>query len=135
MVEGGVNPLLLPFEGEKMTLKEKNKARPEVKITLDKERTLRFDLNAMVAFEDATGKSLMDGTFDSAMMSIRDLRAMLWACLLHEDDALTEKNVGSLIIPDNMLDVAAKLNEAFEVAMPESEGKEAPPLAKTPQSG
>lgn len=112
-----------------------NKANPRVKITLDKERILKFDLNAMVAFEEATGKSLMDGTFESSKMSIRDLRAMLFACLLHEDDALTEKQVGSLITPDNMLEVASKLNDAFEVAMPESEGKETPPLAEKPQSG
>jgi len=112
-----------------MTTPKVNKAKPEVKIILDKERTLKFDLNSMVAFEEATGKSLMDGTFDSNKMSIRDLRAMLWACLIHEDDALTEKHVGSLITPDNMLEITLKLNEAFEVAMPESEGKEKPPLA------
>lgn len=112
-----------------------NKTKPEVKIVLDKERALKFDLNAMVAFEEATSKSLMNGTFDSKKMSTRDLRAMLWACLIHEDDALTEKHVGSLITPDNMLEITSALNEAFEVAMPESEDKKTPPLAEKPSGG
>ena len=120
-----------PKRGKKVA----NKAKPEVKIVLDKERTLLFDLNAMVAFEEATGRSLMDGTLDSSNMSTRDLRAMLWACLTHEDDALTEKQVGSWITPDNMLEVASKLNEAFVVAMPESGDKEAAPLAEAPSTG
>lgn len=119
----------------KRKAKVANKAKPEVKVALDKERTLLFDLNAMVAFEGATGRNLMDGTFDSSNMSTKDLRAMLWACLVHEDDALTEKQVGSWITPDNMLEVASKLNEAFEAAMPESKGKEAAPLAKAPSTG
>lgn len=124
----------------KNTQKQKpsvNKTRPEVKITLDKERTLKLDLNAMVAFEEATGKSLVGG-FDSGSMTPRDLRAMLWACLIHEDDELTEKQVGALVTADNMLDIASKLNDAFEVAMPETEktkkggGKEPGPLAASP---
>lgn len=101
-----------------------NKAKPGVKIILDKERTLKLDLNAMVAFEEASGKNLLDGSFQSSSMSPKDLRTMLWACLVHEDDALTEKQVGSWITVSNMVEIASKLNEAFEVAMPESEGKE-----------
>lgn len=117
------------------TPKVKNKANPGVKITLDKERTLKLDLNAMAAFEEATGKSLMDGSFQSSNMSIRDVRAMLWACLIHEDDALTEKQVGSWVNMSNMLEVASKLNEAFEVAVPEGKGGETGPLAEAPPGG
>ena len=112
-----------------------NKTRPSVKITLDKDRTLLFNLNAMVSFEEATGKNLMDGTFDSKDMSLRDLRAILWACLIHEDETLTEREVGSFITPDNMIRVTSVLKEAFEVAMPESEGKKEGPLAKKPPNG
>lgn len=113
--------------------KVKNKAKPLVKVTLDKERTLKFDLNSMVAFEEATGKSLMDETFDSEDMSTKDLRAMLWACLLPEDDTLTEKQVGSFLTPDNMLEIISKLGETFDVAMPG--GKEAGPLVGKPPRG
>ena len=112
-----------------------NKAKPGVKITLDKERTLKLDLNAMITFEEATGKSFAEGSFGRGNMSPGDLRTILWACLLHEDDTLTEKQVGSWVAMDNMVEVASKLNEAFEVALPRSEGKETAPLAKTPPRG
>ena len=97
-----------------------SRVRPEVKITFDKERTFRLDLNAMITFEEATGKSLIDGTFKANKMSPKELRSMLWVILLHEDDSLTEKQVGSWVTVNNMVEVTTKLNEAFEVAMPEA---------------
>lgn len=112
-----------------------NRARPGVKIILDKERTLKLDLNAMVAFEEATGKSFAEGSFERGEMSPRDLRAILWACLIHEDETLTEKQAGSLVTVGNMVEVASKLNEAFEVALPEREGGETGPLAAKPRRG
>lgn len=115
--------------------KEKNKTKPGVKITLDKVRTLKLDLNAMAAFEEATGKSLTDGSFKSRNMSPKNLRAMLWACLVHEDDTLTEQQVGSMVTVSNIMEIAGKLNEAFEVAMPESGDKQTVPLAKKPRRG
>jgi len=115
--------------------KAKLKVNPGVKITLDKERTLKLTLNAMVDFEEATGKSLMRGTFKSSKMSPRELRVMLWACLRDEDPELTQEQVGSWITVGNLMEVTAKLNEAFEVAMPESGGKQTTPLVKKPPRG
>lgn len=118
------------------TLEVKNKAKPVVKITLDKERTLKLDLNAMVAFEEAAGKKFVDASFDKGKMSPKDLRAILWACLIHEDDALTVKQVGSWVTASNLIEVTLKLNKAFEVALPKSEGEETAPLvAETPPGG
>lgn len=107
-----------------------NKARPDVKIMLDRERTLRLDLNAMISYEDATKKSLFDGSFQGANFSAKDMRAMLWACLLHDDPTLTLEIVGSLISVDNMTDVASKLNETFEVAVPKAKRKSGRPLPR-----
>ena len=118
-----------------MVKSDTKKVKPEVKITLDKERTLRFDLNAMVEFEEVTGKSLLSGKFKSGKMTPRDLRVMLWACLMHEDESLTEKQVGSWVTVHNMKEISDKLNEAFEVAMPESEAKEEAPLVGKPPLG
>ncbi len=117
-----------------MTSKNKIQVRPAVKINLDKERTLKLDLNAMVAFEEVTGHNLMKGQFKSDDMTPKDLRAILWACLLHEDENLTEKQVGSWITAENMEEIAEHLNESFELAMPQSEGKNVP-LAKKPPHG
>lgn len=117
------------------TPKVKIKTNPGVKVTLDKERTLLLNLNAMVSFEEVTGVSLMKGTFKSSNMTPKDLRAMLWACLVHEDDTLTLEQVGSLVTVGNLMEITAKLNEAFEVAMPEKGGKQTVPLVKKPRRG
>ncbi|MFA5439638.1 hypothetical protein [Dehalococcoides sp.] len=91
-----------------------------IPITLDKVRNLRLDLNAMVAFEEATGKSVFKIGAD---MSARDIRALLWACLRHEDKGLTLEAVGQMVTSQNIPELNARLVEAFNAAMPEAEGE------------
>ena len=108
-----------------------SKTAPKVPITLDKKRHLLLDLNAMAAFEDATGKNIMRG-FGSAEMTAKDLRALLWACLLHEDENLTIEGAGRLIHTGNLDAVTESLGEAWSAAMPEAEEEqesEGDPLA------
>lgn len=107
-----------------------NKVKPEVKIMLDRERTLVLDLNSMVSYEEVTGKNLFNEGFESVNASAKDMRVMLWACLLHDDPSLTLEQVGSIISIDNMSKVASRLNEAFEVAVPKTKRKSASPLPK-----
>ena len=80
-------------------------------ITLDRPRSLRFDLNALVAVEDATGKALQDALTDRSMKS---LRVILWAGLRHEDADLTLDDVGSFV-DASALDVAL---EALRASLP-----------------
>jgi len=96
-----------------------------VTINLDKERHLTLNLNAMVAFEKATGKSLFQP--DSLKeMTASDIRALLWACMLQEEPALTLEQVGAMITFDNMAEVNQAIAKAWEVNSPD-------PLAqKTP---
>lgn len=110
-----------------------SKARPDVKIMLDKERILCLDLNAMCEFEIVTGKNLFDGSFRGDDLSARDMRALLWSCLLGDDPTLTLKQVGSMISIDNMSEVASRLNEAYDVAVPEikRKRKSANPLSRS----
>jgi hypothetical protein len=97
-----------------------NKAKPEVKITLDKERTLTMDLNAMVRFEQQTGKNLLSGdTFKS--ISATDLRVLLWACLKGEDMELMQEQVGAMIHPGNMEYVSEVLSQMWNISMPEKD--------------
>jgi len=113
------------------------KVRPEVRIELDKSRTLLLDLNGMVAFEEVTGKNLFDKEVAESLskeIHPKDLRALLWACLMHEDEELTEKQVGHLISIGNIMEVTQKVTEAYSAAMPESKG-EPPPLAKRRRTG
>lgn len=104
-----------------------SKVNPGVKIVLDKERTLLLDLNAMVRYEEVTGKSLFKG-IDLNNMGAKELRALIWACLVHEDSNLTLKDVGAWINADNMTAFAQKLDAAVSNAVPEKKG-DSDPLA------
>ena len=100
-------------------------------IMLDKPRRLLLDLNAMVDFEKATGKSMwsLGETF-----SATDLRALLWACLRHEDELLLQKDVGAMIHMGNIAELGKTLTEVYQKSMPEDKKvkkarKKASPLA------
>lgn len=81
------------------------------------ERTIRFDLNALAELEDRYGS--VDTAFaELDKNSIKALRFILWAGLMHEDDSLTEKQVGSLIDINFMSELMSKLEVAFESDMP-----------------
>jgi hypothetical protein len=98
-----------------------NKVNPIMKIDLDKPRSIKFDLNAMVYLEETTGKSLQE-IYNGQAPSMSSLRAILWACLIHEDPALTLEQVGSLVSMENMAEVSAKIAEALNAALPEGKG-------------
>ena len=105
-----------------------DKAKPKILIMLDKKRHLLLDLNAMVAFEDVTGKNLMQG-LGANELTAKDFRALLWACLYHEDKDLTIEAVGGMIHSGNLDDITNNLAKAWDVAMPEAEEGEEDPLA------
>ncbi|MCK5643554.1 MAG: hypothetical protein KAJ19_22325 [Gammaproteobacteria bacterium] len=95
-------------------------------IVLDKPRRLLLDLNAMVDFEKATNKNIWSL---GENFSATDLRALLWACLRHEDEELLPGDVGKMIHTGNMEMVGKALNDIYKKAMPEGgKGKKRPPL-------
>lgn len=79
-----------------------NKQRGSIKVMLDKERTIKFNLNTLIDVEDALGFSLAD-LGDN--VSIKVMRTLLHAGLKHEDAELTEEMVGEMISLDNMAEV------------------------------
>jgi hypothetical protein len=87
-----------------------NKQRGEAKITLDKERVIKFNLNTLISIEDKIGFSLSEM---GENVSIRTMRTMLTEGLRHEDAEITEDYVGALITMDNMQDV----QDALAIAM------------------
>lgn len=92
----------------------------EVKIVLDKERHLRFDLNAFAEIEEAYGS--IDEAFKAMEKgSIKALRVLLWAGLVHEDESLTVKQVGSLIGLADLKDLSTKISELLKDSMPAGE--------------
>ncbi|WP_044895964.1 hypothetical protein [Bacillus alveayuensis] len=91
-----------------------------VKITLDKERTMKFDLNALCELEEAFG-TLEEAFKSLEKMSMKAIRKLLHASLVHEDESLTEKQVGQLIDINNIQYVAQKIQEAFQESSPKAE--------------
>lgn len=93
-----------------------------VKITLidGVERTIKFTLNAMAELEDRYG-SVEEAFKQLDNNSIKAVRCILWAGLIHEDPDLTEQQVGNLIDIQYMQELMASLGDAFDVDMPEAE--------------
>lgn len=79
-----------------------------VSITLDRERNLKLDLNAMSEFEELTGKSLF--TIGEALGQARYIRAMLYACMKSAKEEITLEEVGDLIDMDNFEYLHSRLN-------------------------
>jgi hypothetical protein len=101
---------------------------PTVQVDLGdgKTRNLRYDLNAFCDLERVTGKSITE--FSSP--SITDVRALVWAGLLHEEPGLTEREVGALLGMADVQDVMGLVAEALGLAMPEAEANGNSPLGK-----
>jgi hypothetical protein len=91
-----------------------NKQKAMVSITLDKKRNIRFTLNALAEIEDSLGIPL--SKLQEVELGIKTVRTMLWAGLIHEDEELTEKQVGNMVDFTNLEEVQKKVSEAFATA-------------------
>jgi len=67
-----------------------------VSITLDKERNLLLDFNAIADAGEVAGKEVME-FITGESVSFPGMRALLWAGLKHEDPKLTVRATGDLI--------------------------------------
>ena len=86
-----------------------------------KKRTLRFTLNALAELEDRYGS--VQNAFDKLEKenSMKALRCVLWAGLIHESPELTEREVGDLIDTNYMQELMGTLNGALNSDMPASD--------------
>lgn len=90
-------------------------AKQSVTIILDKPRSLRYGMNALVRIEELLGKPITKLDFEN--ISINDLRTIMYAGLYHEDKTLTPESVGDLIDEYSDISLAAeKLGEAMTAA-------------------
>ena len=111
-----------------------NQAAPEIEVVLDRPRKLRFDLNAMIRLEEALGINLLGQADENAeakveaeaLESLRGIRAMLWACLIHEDPDLTPEYVGTLLHVGNLAQISALMQRIWSLSTPKA-GKSRPP--------
>ena len=87
------------------------KTKNMVTINLDKERHLYFNLNSLELIEDLTGKTI-DKIGEG--MSMKMLKAIVFAGLVHEDKALTLEAVGDMIGFEDIEQVSEAIGKAFE---------------------
>lgn len=91
-----------------------NKQRALVEIKLDKPRRIRFTLNSLAEIEDRLGVKM--DQLEKVHMGMKEVRTMLWAGLIHEDEELTENQVGNMVDFDNIQYIQEKVGEAFQRA-------------------
>jgi len=113
-----------------------------------KDRNFKFDLNAFAILEEEYGtvmdalnafkgevdkdendKPVMikdkDGNeIEQRKFKLKPIRTLIYAGLTHEDDNLTEKQVGAMLDFKSLPDIVEKLTEAITGAMPELTDKE-----------
>lgn len=101
-----------------------------IPIELDRTRYLIYDLNALAELEDRVGE--LDAFFKSISerksLPLKTMRLLLWAGLISEDEEITEKTAGALVLPDNLEYVTGKIIEAINSSMPEPQEKK--PVSK-----
>lgn len=99
--------------------------KPSVLIELDRPRNIRITTNALVKVEDVLGRPLSE---IGAAFGMREIRAFLWAGLLHEDRKLSLDDVGELIDDAGIEYVTGKVTEALNLSLGiKSEGDAADP--------
>lgn len=92
----------------------------QVSVQLDKERHLCYDMNAFCDLEEKFGT--IDQAFEALQSGqIRTIRTMLWVGLLHEDETLTERQVGKWISLSNSKDLSQAMTEAMLSALPQAD--------------
>lgn len=108
-----------------------------IPIELDRTRYLIYDLNALAELEDRVGEldTFFKSISEKKSLPLKTMRLLLWAGLISEDEEITEKIAGALVLPDNLEYVTGKIIEAINSSMPESQEKK--PVSKVqnePQS-
>ncbi|NFO71319.1 hypothetical protein FDC51_14385 [Clostridium botulinum] len=98
-----------------------------IKVILDKERYVIFDLNALCELEekyDSIEKALETLTPKTGMPKMKDVRYIFYLGLKTDDEQLTEKKVGSLITLNNIEIITDVIGNAMSGSLPEPTGDE-----------
>jgi hypothetical protein len=97
-----------------------NKQTGYVEVELDKVRKIFFDLNALGELEERLGVPLDE--LQNVKLSIKNVRTLIWAGLIHEDEDLTEQYVGKLVHVGNLQHVQEKIALAMSYAKESKNG-------------
>jgi hypothetical protein len=102
-----------------------------ITINLDKERHLRLTLKGMLTYEKLTGKNLFKD-FDTKQFTMEQTSALIYACLIHEDDLSYEEFL-KLVDLSNIAMLSEAVSQCILESLPESE--ESRPLAGKSPNG
>jgi hypothetical protein len=93
---------------------------PYITIVLDKPRKLRFDITALLDFEQLTGKIALSSIGDRSMQTTMQF---LWAALKQEEPELTYEKTVELVkqYAKSPLTVAKKVAEALGESLKDEE--------------
>lgn len=83
-------------------------------------RELKFTLNALAEMEDRYG-SVEEAFKQLENNSIKAIRFVLWAGLLHTEEGLTEQQVGNLLDMQSLEELVGSISGAMENDMPPAE--------------
>ena len=111
-----------------------NKVKAFVPVMLDKERRLKLDSNAMIAFEEQTGKSWLTGSVNPSKLKYKEWCILVWSMLLTDDPALTLKQVQDFADLMVMRRLTPYVVKAINIAL-EADEEDKAPLAESPQPG
>ncbi len=98
----------------------------KVPITIgDKTYNLHYNMNAYAEIENIYGSvdKAMKILEDTENRQINALRTLFWAGLIHENENLTEKDVGNLFDLSEMDTLAELLKKAIEQSAPKTQAK------------
>jgi len=89
------------------------------------EHTLKLTMNAICSWEEVTGKNFIEFTNSlkkKGVLSVQvsDMRALLWAELLHEDKDTKLSEAGDLMTFENISEVMEAVAQAVAEAMPKT---------------
>lgn len=89
-------------------------------IKLDKPRHIMFDLNAFGDLEEEFGD--ITKAFEALQGgSVNTIKKLLWMGLKHEDEFLTERQVGSLITFNRLTEIMELVGVAMGEGLPKNE--------------
>ncbi|WP_108263290.1 hypothetical protein [Mangrovicoccus ximenensis] len=91
------------------------------------EYRLRFTTNAMVAFEEETGSSVLSiaksfDAGDEGSIKFATVRVLAWASLLHARPEVTQEEAGDVIDACGIAAFMSAIGDAIRAAFPEDAG-------------
>jgi hypothetical protein len=99
-------------------LEEKMAARNGITVMMDRARVMKFTMNSLALAEDLTGLNIL--SLDLQKISMKGMRAIIFAALLNDDDDLTLQKAGDLA--DSYEGGLAELMEFAGIAIQEAFG-------------